>query len=143
MTLGSVWYCVRVSNNSEALRRGGCLSYALILKLFVFFTYIYSHVSIVQRLLYYYFYLSCQFSWPSEDDIRDALIDNREPPVRVFALTNESREGNTGEVLLGIKRIICQLRMSVFYWTILIQFLPKNLIFYTHSLYVLERCLNY
>ena len=50
--------------------------------------------------------------------VGDDLSEKGKPPVRVFALKNEAREGMTGEVFLGIKELIFHPGKIVLYWTI-------------------------
>ena len=87
--------------------------------------------------------MSCQVWWSVEDVVRADLNDEGSPPVRVFALKNEAREGTIDEVLLGRKDIICQPGTIVLTWNINNQFLPKYEMLSPRSSCMLDQCLNY
>ena len=57
--------------------------------------------------------------------VRLDLRDDKTYYLRVFALMKEVRGGTSGDNLLGNKDLIYQPVMSIFSWTILIQFFPK------------------
>ena len=55
-----------------------------------------------------------------------ALRDEGTYPLRVFALINKVRDGKFGDNLLGGNDLIYQPVMSMFSWTIPIQFFSKS-----------------
>ena len=55
-----------------------------------------------------------------------ALRDEGTYPMRFFVLIKKVRDGKYAEKKLGIRDIIYQIVMSMFSWTIPIQFLPKS-----------------
>ena len=72
-----------------------------------------------------------------------ALRDEGTYPLRVFVMMKEVRDGISGENLLGSKDLIYQYVMSIFSWTIPIQFSPKSGRFYPQSSCWLDLLLNY
>ena len=54
--------------------------------------------------------------------VRLDLRDDKTYYLRVFALMKEVRGGTSGDNLLGSKDLIYQPVMSIFSWTIMIQF---------------------
>ena len=71
------------------------------------------------------------------------LRDEGKYPLRCFALMKEVRYGISGGNCFGSKDIIYKPVMSVFYWTIPIQFLPKSGRFPPRSHSCLELLLRY
>ena len=64
-------------------------------------------------------------------------------PLRVFVLTKEVSDGTSGNNFLGSKDLIYHPVMSIFSWTIMIQFLPKSGRFPPPSSFLLELLFNY
>ena len=82
-------------------------------------------------------YLSIQV-WLSPDEVvRVALRDEGTCPLRVFTLIKEVRDGTYGENNLGSKDVIYHPLISMFSWTIQIQFFPNSGRFYPQSSFLL------
>ena len=72
-----------------------------------------------------------------------ALRDEGTYNLRVFALMKEVRDGTSDDNFLGSKDLIYQPVMSMFSWTILIQFFTKSDRFPPQISFLLELLSNY
>ena len=72
-----------------------------------------------------------------------ALGDEGTYPLRVFVMMKKVRDGKSGEKVLRVNDPIYKPVMSMFYWTVPIQFSPKSGRFPSQSSFLFELLFNY
>ena len=103
--------CGFISDSSFTVRQhveGMDLGAPLAICCLYYWTGLYYHVSIPQRISYYYLYLY-RHVWCSDDDVARAALRGKGTPIlRFLSMTKEVREQKTGEVFLGINNLTSQ-----------------------------------